>query len=246
MTYNRNFLTDVIFRLDFTVPSDYNKENLKEFQQSMKNIFPILQEMKGVVIGHKVKEGNLESERGEDFVKWNLFNRKKTRLVSLEPDNISLEFKEYENFDEFLEVITQAIEKIYSLFPSISSTRLGLRYINHIKLDNEDIFNWENFINESLLSPIKFVEDKNIICRHINSIELNKESYRIKFQSGMPNSVYPNKIVRKEFILDYDCFTFENMNKEEIITKVREFHECIKDMFEKSIKEELRTIMSEV
>ena len=59
--------------------------------------------------------------------------------------------------------------------------------------------------------------------------------------------MYPNKIVRKEFILDYDCYLkndFEfDINK--IQTIVAEYNESIRQLFEKSIDDGFRQIMEE-
>ena len=45
-------------------------------------------------------------------------------------------------------------------------------------------------------------------------------------------------------MLDYDCFTFESLEKkEEILDKVKEFNEVISNMFEKSIEDGLRKVM---
>ena len=94
---------------------------------------------------------------------------------------------------------------------------------------------------------MNFISDKEDMSRHITLIELNKEDYRLRFQYGIANSLYPSKIIRKEFVLDYDCFTFESLESpEEITSKVSEFNKTILDIFEESIEDGLRERMEMV
>ena len=66
----------------------------------------------------------------------------------------------------------------------------------------------------------------------------------LKIQYGMNNPDYPALIRSKEFILDYDAFYEGSQDKESIIENLERFHSKIEDMFEKSITDELRKVMS--
>ncbi|MGB7533967.1 MAG: TIGR04255 family protein [Halobacteriota archaeon] len=242
--YKRNFLSNVLFKLDFPTLSDYGPEKISAFQILIKKEFQILEEKSGVRIEHEFKGTEPIEYKTTKLLKWMFFNKTKTRIVLFESDNIIVEFKEYTHFEEYFKIIDLVINSLYQLYPSIVSTRLGLRYINQINIDEEHPFKWDHLLNRPLLDSISFISDKKDISRYITLIELNKEDYRLRFQYGIANSLYPNPIIKKEFILDYDCFTFESLEKkEEILDKVKEFNGVISNMFEKSIEDGLRRIM---
>ncbi|NQE53126.1 hypothetical protein C5S29_05995 [ANME-1 cluster archaeon GoMg3.2] len=245
--YKKNFLSNVVFKLDFPTLSDYGPEKTGEFQKLVKKDFQILEEQKVIKIEHKFKETKEIEAKTTEIPKWAFFNKTKTRIISFEFDNIIVEFKEYTHFEDFLKIIDMVTKSLFELFPSIVSTRLGLRYINQINLEEKHPFEWDNLLNKSLLDSMNFFSDKEDMSRYITLIELNKEDYRLRFQYGIANSLYPSPIIRKEFVLDYDCFTFESLEKtEEILGKVKEFNEVISNMFEKSIEDGLRKIMGAV
>jgi len=245
--YGKNFLSNVVFKLDFPTLSDYGSEKIGEFQKLIKKDFKMLQEHKGKIYEHKFEGIEQIEAKTTEIQKWMFFNETKTRVVSFEFNNIIVEFKEYSSFEDFLKIIDMVTKSLFELFPSIVSTRLGLRYINQINLEEKHPFKWDNLLNKSLLDSMNFISDKEDMSRHITSIELNKEDYRLRFQYGIANSLYPSPIIRKEFVLDYDCFTFESLESpEEITRKVKEFNKVISDMFEKSIEDGLREIMETV
>ena len=242
--YQKNFLSNVVFKLDFPTLSDYGFEKIKEFQKSIKKEFQILEEQKGIMIEHKLKGTEPIEYKTTEMLKWVFFNKTKTRIISFENNNIIVEFKEYTHFEEYFKIVDLVTKSLFQLFPSIVSTRLGVRYINQINLEEKLPFKWDNLLNKSLLDSMNFISNKKDMSRYITSIELNKEDYRLRFQYGIANSLYPNPIIKKEFVLDYDCFTFESLEKpEEILGKVKEFNEVISNMFEKSIEDGLREFM---
>ena len=245
--YKKNFLLNVVFKLNFPTLSDYGNEKAAEFQKQVKKYFQILQEQKGLSIERKFKETEHIEVKAAETQKWAFFNKTKTRSISFEFDNIIVEFKEYSHFEDFLKIINRVTKSLFELFPSIVSTRLGIRYINQIKIEEKHPFEWNNLLNKSLLDSMNFISDKEDMSRHITLIELNKENYMLRFQYGIANSLYPSPIIRKEFVLDYDCFTFESLESpEEITRKVKEFNTVIADMFEESIEDGLREIMETV
>jgi uncharacterized protein (TIGR04255 family) len=164
-------------------------------------------------------------------------------LASIEENNLTLETMEYKDFDNFHNLITVLITKLEEIFPNLVSIRIGLRYVNQIKLDEEDL-EFKDYINENLIKQLEFF-DRSILIRTISSMEISRDDYNLIFKFGIPNSTYPNNIIRKEFVLDYDCYTKESLNKDEVIENVKIFKEAIKEIFENSIEDKLREKMNE-
>ena len=67
--------------------------------------------------------------------------------------------------------------------------------------------------------------------------------YSLRFQYGIPNSLYPGKILRKEFVLDIDGYTNDALNQKEVMDKIKVLNERITSLFEKCIGNKLRNIM---
>jgi len=242
--YKKNFLSNVVFKLDFPTLSDNGLEKIREFQKLIKKEFQILEEQKTIKIEHKFKGTEPVVTKTTEMPKWMFFNTTKKRIVSFENNNIIVEFKEYTHFEEYLKIVDLVIKSLFQQFPSIISTRLGLRYINQINLEEKHPFKWDTLLNKSLLESLNFISNKKDMSRYITLIELAKEDYKLRFQCGIANSLYPSPIIKKEFVLDYDCYTFESLEKiEEILDKIIEFKDIITDMFEKSIEDGLRKVM---
>ena len=243
-SYEKNFLSNVIFKLVYPTLSEYGLEKVKEFRELIKNEFPVLEEHKIISVEHTFEKTKEINAKTTEVPKYMFFNKNKKRIISFESDNIIVEFTEYAHFEDFLDIVKLTLNALFQIYQTFIATRLGLRYINQIKFEETDPFVWENLLNKSLVDSLDFIPNKRDISRYITSIELNKEDYRLRFQFGIPNSLYPSTILKKEFVLDYDCFTHESLeSKEEIIEKVNNFHEAILSMFEASIDEGLRELM---
>jgi len=149
----------------------------------------------------------------------------------------------YEDFDTFKIIIEKILTPFLKHYnPNIK--RLGLRYVNEIKIKKGHPFEWKDLINPSLTANIdKFLDNKSELSRAMSQLIINKGYYNITFSYGMFNSEYPSKISRKEFILDYDCYTFEIENNNEINKELDIFNNEINKLFEKSINDGLRKIL---
>ncbi len=242
--YKKNFLTNVVFKLDFPIQSDYGLDNIKKFQKLIKKEFPLIEEKRGFAIEYKVDKTEEIETKTEKIKGWFFFDKTKNKIISFESNNIILEFKEYNTFKDYFKILSLVIESLLQIFPSIVSTRIGLRFINNIKLDDSTPFEWDNLLVPELFRSMDFLSDKKNMVRHLTLLELNMGDYMIKFQYGIGNSLYPSPIIRKEFVLDYDCFTHESLGEpEEILKKITKFNKGMAIMFEQCIGDGLRKIM---
>lgn len=84
------------------------------------------------------------------------------------------------------------------------------------------------------------------MAQAVSRIVLKAHSADISFNFCVFNSDFPNESVRKEFILDYDCYSRFPINPQEndIIEITKSYNSYIEKLFELSITDSLRTIMS--
>ena len=233
----------MIFNLDFPTLKNY-QDKFKEFQTLIKVNFPVIEEIKGFAIEHKVSNEGKPESSVKEIVTFVLNNKEKTKTVSLQENKLIFNFKDYIKFEEFQKTLKLVLDSLFNVYPEIISRKIGLRYINQINFDNGSLFDWNNLIESKLLTSIQFIDNKDELSRHLSLIEITKDEYQLRFQYGFYNSMYPSPIIKKEFMLDLDCFSSESFeNSSEILKKVEIFNKIIGEMFEKSISNGLREIM---
>jgi uncharacterized protein (TIGR04255 family) len=245
-SYKKNFLTSVIIRSDF--PS-INKEIENKFHTDLKKIvikkFPIAESHPGFSQEFKISPENFVQEKTE-FIEWKFHNIARSKTITFIPKAIFIEYHVYKNFDDlrtdFLEIL-----KIYlSIYKDFSISRLGLRYVNEINLENQqEPFSWEKYINKKMLGMLGFSKGNKNLLRFFNNYEMTFEDFNIRYQYGIYNSDYPAPIKKRNFVLDLDAYYMGPQNYEDIELSLDKYHDQIQDFFERSITDELRRVLNE-
>lgn len=238
--YKKGYLTNVICRIDFINRLNFSTDQINRLKNDISEDFPNMKDMDVSFI-----EVMMSSEEDRTI-------RKKgkvyefahdDKLVRIEPECLVFEFKQYTGFDQFRELVKKVLNSLGLLNNSVRSKRMGLRYINQIRLDEGDPFDWNGLIVDSLVPNTAYTKDKNVLSRSLGWVDLTYNDFYVRFYYGMFNSEHPNPIARKEFVLDFDCYTEDEQDLSDVSTLLDRFHEKIKEMFECSILDDLRQIM---
>lgn len=237
--YKRNFLSSVLCRIDFPVILSLQQSPPAKFQEVVTNKFPFVNEK----IGTLVYDVERDIGRRELLSRWIFSDKEKNKKIFIQPDSLILEWNKYSKFEEFKEELEFIIKNFFEIHPVGIIKRIGLRYINQIVLDSGNPLEWKELIRDELITHLDFVTDKKQLARSMHIIETNYGDYSVRFQYGLFNSEYPSPISRKEFTLDYDCYTREEVEYPEIIPTVSKFNGVITNLFEESILDGLRKIM---
>ena len=243
--YKYNYLTNVIFRLDFP-EIKLNQTPPWNFINDLKEQFPIHDKIQGQSLELQIKDFK-HTTRSEDIVSWEFKDRRNEKRVVIDSNSLVFEHLKYRGFEDFYDNIKFIIDKVGSHYSLENINRLGLRYINQIDIKPpKKPLNWTGLIKKELtcLSD-NFINDKNNISRSMQFLEMNGEDYRLRFQFGMYNSEYPNIISKKEFVLDYDCVTITSIGLGDVVNTTKNFHEIIYNWYEMSIDDKLRGMMSD-
>lgn len=245
--YKSNFLTNVIFRVDFPKILGLDKEKPPaEFQKQISDRFPISKEVAGGIFDLQAAPDAI-SFKQEKTVEWDFFDKERTKKVHIASDFLYIEYYKFKNFGELKGDMRFIFETFIELYPVKIVSSIDLRFINQIRLDSGDPMDWENLIHPSLFSITKdFTSDEDEVLRSMHLLDINENENKLRFQFGIFNSEYPNPIARKEFILDYDCRINEELETSEVYRKAEEFYGIIHKWFEKSIEDGLREIMGVV
>ena len=246
--YKNNYLKLVIFRIDFSPLLNLAKEILNpNLQKDFIAInFKDLTEHKLVEFETKFERG-VKTDKFKSISLWKFIDNEKHHQVSICENYLIIENLKYLGYDNYKDIVMQ-IFNIFSKYYEPNINRFGLRYINEINLETGNPFDWSDYINESLIFSLNnfFGSKQSDLCRYFGRYEMNKDDFMLTMQYGIVNSIFPNKIAKKEFVLDYDCHTKDVENKDELYKKLDLFHNEINYFFEKSITNGLRKKMGEI
>lgn len=242
--YKRNFLKDVIFRIDFVNPinvNDFVKDNLSE----LKKLYPLYSPLKLKKNNIKV---NLDDKKGgtverEEIEQTNqiFFNSNRTSKMEISSKTLVINYKVYNNFDP----LYKDIEHVLNLMIKSSNIvvgRTGLRYINIFENNDFSSIEWKKYIKESML----FCEDwgGNNVLQHMSVANLKKEECLLKIQYGLFNGEMPNDRVKESYILDIDASSYQMCDLEVVKSQIKDWNEYIREIFEYSITEQMKEVLN--
>jgi len=243
-TYKKPFLSQVIFQANYNIPvlkidvpprlreicTALTKKEIKEVKNSNINInyvpnLPITTELN---------------------TKW-IFDGEEL-LITIQHDLIQIVNLKYTNYFDFHKIIAQVFETVRELYDPII-TRIALRYVNNIAFPTGGTYDFGNLIDNNLLTGLIKFKDYGL-QRSVGQMILknDQDDINVMFTYGFNNSQFPNKITKREFLLDYDCFCVYS-NPTEKITAITDtllkIRNQVNDLFEKSILDGLRQIMNQ-
>ena len=241
----RDFLTRIIFRLDFSANVDVSEKKRRAFSTAIEEEFsaPQLETRKSIQFTMG-EEGNFLAEGQARF--YHFTNKDGTRKVILEPTALVVLFFSGANAEELSSTLNSVGNGFNEAYEKMTAIRTGLRYTYRLDKFGHGPLDWNRFISKNLTSTIDFYSNPDELAKVISSIELTKENYRVTMQAGLANSIdYPNPIRSGEFVLDYDCYSAENKTIPAALELIDIFNKEISDLFILSTTEELRRITEE-
>lgn len=246
--YNTNFLTEIIFKLDFV--SDFDAiEKISEIKKKLKPDFDNTSERfeQNINIDLTNNEGHMKSVP----IMW-LFHdcenvENSSKYIEIGKNHIILDYNanknDYSDFRDIKKYISLILQ-LTNIYGLKETNYIGLRYINQIVCEKGNPHSWEELINSDLLSP-NLINKYDKPKRFMRNFNFKKEDFNINFNFGQYNSEYPNPIARKEFVLDYDCYSDDINNISDIEIISEKMNEIIYELFEDSIEDKLRKQMKE-
>jgi len=240
-TYKKNFISAVIFRVDFSPILHLQEKISPDYQESIRDRFPKFEQRD--VVEHTVHMADIEKKEEKVFYKeWSFYNMDKSIKVTAHYNWLAVEFFRYSTFPNFRETVAWVYEKFESFYKPLVCTRIGLRYINSITLPEGHPLEWSNFLAEPIACGIEKFPEREDLARAMSQFLLKRDDHAVLVNFGMPNREFPAKISRKEFILDLDCSTSDCENREPL-SSLNAFQIELEKIFELSITDQLRNIM---
>ncbi|WP_292474260.1 TIGR04255 family protein [Methanosphaera sp.] len=252
VTLKDNFLSEIIFRIDFTTILELagtQKESAKKFRNRIIAQFPnleILQQQK-VNLNININKGTTENKMDFGELCWVFRNNKGNKQISLTSNSLILNYHKgaYSGFKAFLTEILLLLSALKE-YNHFQINFLGLRYINEIT-DNEINNNIEQYINPKLFNN-KIIDDlerqDEKLIQLFSRLDYQKEDYYLTLQYGFFNPTIDSGY-EKHFILDYDCVCKSKVSIDETFDKLKKMNKYIFNKFEYSISEKFVDKMGE-
>ena len=226
-------LVEVVCQVRFPPILRITKEDPIDFQEAVRHRFPELALEQGVVL--RIPGIGSGDELGVD-PKTRLYRFKSkdgASSISLTADFYALsstKYSHWENFAADLELAHQAAQKVYQL---PYATRIGLRYINRLTLENTGAQNREELLNmvrgelNALLLSEGWTEPNELLSQLVLSDDSAKLTLR---------SAYALEEDKPFLLLDYDYFEESRLPLEGLLERTNRYHQKIYDAFRWSIR----------
>jgi uncharacterized protein (TIGR04255 family) len=231
-TYPRNFITRVIAQAQFQPILKLKNETPDEFKDAIIEQFPQVEPKESLEIKFSISPDRGFPSLSEKLPIWEFKNKEQTDTISLSYNAITLSSNKYISLELFFSKVELMYNNFYKIYRPGIINRIGLRFINEIKLKGNPL-DWDGYINNNLYCSIAPFQHLSI-SRAMSQLHINLDDHKIIFQFGIYNSEYPNNISQREFILDYDCSNKEECEPEGVVNKFRIFYEDIKSLFKLS------------
>ncbi len=183
------------------------------------------------------------------------FNRRKTLSASFKEGSIVVEASDYPGWREFRELITLAIQARTEISAVDGIDRLGLRYIDEIRVPGDGPVDWSQWVAPSLLAPNLADIDLPISQWQGVSIYGSQPGQMLVARYGprVGHAIDPDSDLRRIrgsdggefFLVDIDSFWTPDGDVPEFDTKSiqqrsDELHRPVRRLFESTITDKLR------
>ena len=252
--YSKNYITQVVLRADFVPGTVPMTQPLGEDILPALADFPVRNTMnrsKTEVKIQKTPQGPVKNTSTRNFLEHNFVSEDKSRRIALCTDYVFLEERRFDGYSTLRELFTDVVDALASQYPGLKLHRLGMRYVNEIKLPEPDAGPglgadfWEHYINPLLLGGLRFAANDGALARHMCSTELNYGIDRATVRYGIFNHEYPKPNRFRNFILDIDTYCQTQLAPASTPAKLDDFHAAACSVFEAAITNALRARMGQ-
>ncbi|KZY43733.1 hypothetical protein A3733_17200 [Pseudoalteromonas shioyasakiensis] len=240
--YEKPFLKEVIFRVDFPTPIRGINESVSPvILKPILKCFPISEPQ--TVHAQELKfSGQNFSTSSQELKHWVYHGKEREKSIIMEELSLTMTIKKYKSYDVAYEEFCTIVDAILKENKDLFVSRIGVRYVNSIELNEASPLEWGEYINEDILGIVSFHEAQHL-SRAFHVLEYNFDGQYLKYQFGIPNPDYPALIKQKQFILDLDSYFTGAYDLHEVHDCINYCHDKIQQLFEKSITSKTRKLM---
>lgn len=245
MCYRQDFLTMVLLRVDFP-PTVLGTEERNAFAVKIAEKYPHVSSnpLREVMFSVTEAGGDLtHRDLGTQLTYRKSVAGTITLVITQDSMTLSYGPSDYSGFAPFLEEFSFALNAAADAFKIHQFTRIGLRYINEIRLQGRAL-EWGGVIEDGLLAAVLTPAlAGGRLQRSMHQVSEIHDDDQLLMNYGLVNPDYPAPLIQRHFVLDIDCSRQSVVNFSETIDCVKKLNALGSATFERSIGEELRKIM---
>jgi uncharacterized protein (TIGR04255 family) len=207
--FEKNFIKTAVCELRFPALLEFETKPPVQLQRELREDFPNYQRQLVPIPNTQESETRhiLRSKKGD----W---------LVSFKSASIALETTKYTHFEDFFEQLAMVVKKSTPLLDTDFFTRVGLRYINEIRIEDGTPEGW---IRDELISATKNVYGP--LDRFVQEVRGLTPFGKYTFRHGIAG---PEEDKRNLYTIDFDFYE-ENVELDRVMSLVSEFnHQSLK------------------
>jgi uncharacterized protein (TIGR04255 family) len=223
--FKTNFIRTAVCELRFPAILDYETKPPITLQRELRKEYPEYEKQQAVNV----------ADPNEREVKHVLKSRKSDWLVTIRTYSIALQTSRYTHFSEFLDRLQFLFNKCVPLLDTDFFTRVGLRYINEIRLDASGPPGW---INDDLIAPIVH-GIYGSTDRYVQEVRGSMQSGKFTFRHGISSLQKGNA-----YTIDFDFYN-ENVQARDVMPMVTEFNKEAFRFFQWAIGPKARDILGQ-
>ena len=240
--YKKNYICEVICRLDFASPVDTLKNTMpKPIYDVVKKHFPIAEPQDFIGTELLINPLGAPSVNRVITKQWIFLSRDRLSKCTIESQSITFSIGNYSVFEDLRTAILNILRTIMEVFPDNQGKRFGLRYVNNIQMKGHTDWIKPKFFDA--LSAHK--DDKT--TRLITTLEyaVVKKDLIVRLKYGYINPDYPAIMKREDFLIDIDAYSTGIIYHEDLEKFIDDMHFEDQNCFETMITDELRHDMDQ-
>ncbi|HSH80754.1 MAG TPA: TIGR04255 family protein [Herpetosiphonaceae bacterium] len=237
--YKYNPIVEAICEFQFEPNAEWDLTIPGLVFDQLKHEFPTRRVAKtvGINITDKQEPTVFETDRVQ------FFRRDETALVQVGPNLLAVNrLKPYDSWEEFFPLIMLALGAYTSVAGPQTFRRLGLRYINHIRIPSTRIELEDYFEFRPVQGPRLPEDFGNFVAGMLFGFEDGRDILKVQLANLHPD---PQGLVPFALDLEYFLNRPGGVSQDHAADWIQEAHLRVEDAFEACIKEPLRQMFQE-
>jgi uncharacterized protein (TIGR04255 family) len=206
--FERNFIKTAVCELRFPTLLEFETKPPVQLQKELRKEYPYYEPAQSVSVG----PGVVDRE-----TRYLFRSRKKDWSVAFKASAIALETTHYTNFEEFSQRLENLFAKSRSLLDTDFFTRVGLRYIDEIPIEDGELAGW---VRDDLVAPLT-QGVYGTVEHFLQEVRGFTAIGRYTFRHGMAGSAQEKHRV---YSLDFDFYE-ENVPFDSVLSMVSQFNQ---------------------
>ncbi len=210
--------------------------------EKTKNDFPDKQQQVGIGFQFRPTERGVEQKAEPAPPRMQFHRKDKTALIQVAPDLLAVnQLVPYPNWEKFKPVILKNLEIYLSIAKPKGFKRIGLRYINKVKIDSESV-ELNEYFNFYPHVPVELPQFHNSFISRVEIPYDGNDRMLITIANASPEGDNVSIVLDLDYITtDIESISLENTKK-----WIEEAHIFIEKAFEGCITDKSREIFEEI